>query len=196
MFIKYIWAIIIMILLCVPAQGAVDEWENALVIYESGDYKAAFEKMKALAEKGSNPAQFTLGVMYENGQGVARDYKEAVKWYRSAADKGYAEAQFNLGGMYLKGIGVLQDNREAAKWLKMAAEQGHDKAQNNLGGMYFQGKGVIQDLVQAHMWANLAVINGNGNAVKGRETIEAQMSPDQITEANRLANEWMEKHKK
>lgn len=193
---KYITAAIIMVLLCVPAQGFADEWENALGVYESGDYKTAYEKMKNLAEKGSSPAQFILGVMYENGQGVARDYKNAAKWYRIAADKGYAEAQFNLGGMYLKGIGVLQDSREAMKWLKMAAEQGHDKAQNNLGGMYFQGKGVIRDIVQAHMWANLAVINGNGNAVKGRETIEAQMSPDQIAEANRLANEWLEKHKK
>lgn len=180
----------------VSAQVFADDWDDALVIYESGNYKSAHEKMKILAEKGNNPAQFTLGVMYENGQGVARDYKEAVKWYKVAADKGYAEAQFNLGGMYFKGNGVLPDNRAAAKWYLLAAEQGHNKAQNNLGGMFFQGKGVIIDYVQAHMWANLAVINGNANAVKSRETVESRMTSEQIAEANRRANEWLEKHKK
>ena len=193
---KFILMTVIWILLCPVTQVFAGDWDDALAFYESGDYKTAHEKMKVLADRGNSPAQFTLGVMYENGQGVSRDFMESAKWYKSAADKGFAEAQYNLGGMYLKGKGVLQDNREAMKWYRLAAEQGHNMAQNNLGGMYFEGKGAIQDLVQAHFWANLAVINGNANALKGREMIEARMTPEQISEANRLANEWLEKHKK
>ena len=34
-------------------------------------------------------AQYNLGYMYHNGQGVPQDYAEAVKWYRKAADQGY-----------------------------------------------------------------------------------------------------------
>ena len=30
------------------------------------------------------PAQFTLGLMFEKGQGVAKDEAEAAKWYRKA----------------------------------------------------------------------------------------------------------------
>ena len=41
------------------------------------------------AEQGYDIAQYNLGVMYENGQGVPQDYKEAVKWYRLAAEQGY-----------------------------------------------------------------------------------------------------------
>ena len=32
------------------------------------------------AEQGSAVAQFNLGTMYDNGEGVIQDYKEAVKW--------------------------------------------------------------------------------------------------------------------
>ena len=37
-----------------------------------------------------------LGVLYENGQGVAQDYAKAREWYEKAADKGEADAKANL----------------------------------------------------------------------------------------------------
>ena len=68
-----------------------------------------FKSGLPLAEAGYDVAQFNLGVMYDNGQGVLQDYKEAVKWYRLAAEQGYADAQYNLGVMYDNGEGVPQD---------------------------------------------------------------------------------------
>ena len=58
------------------------------------------------ADQGIAEAQFNLGVMYRDGQGVTQDYAEAVKWFRKAADQGNADAQFNLGVMYRNGEGV------------------------------------------------------------------------------------------
>ena len=37
-----------------------------------------------------------MGVMFENGLGVALDYAEAVRWYRLAAAQGDADAIANL----------------------------------------------------------------------------------------------------
>ena len=45
-------------------------------------------------------AQYDLGGMYYNGQGVAKNYAEAMKWFRKAADQGSANAQYGLGVMY------------------------------------------------------------------------------------------------
>ena len=45
-----------------------------------------------LAEEGNAPAQYLLGGMYYNGQGVPQDYQLAVKWYRKAAEQGEADA--------------------------------------------------------------------------------------------------------
>jgi TPR repeat protein len=83
------------------------------------------------AEQGRAFAQYYLGLMYDDGEGVAEDNVEAVKWYRKAAEQGYSFAQFKLGQMYAMGKGVAQDYVEAVKWYRNAAEQGHWDAQKN-----------------------------------------------------------------
>ena len=45
------------------------------------------------AEQGYADAQFSLGVAYDNGQGVPQDNDEAVKWYRKAVEQGDANAE-------------------------------------------------------------------------------------------------------
>ena len=89
------------------------------------------------AEQGHANAQFNLGLMYSNGEGVPEDDAEAVKWYRKAAEQGYANAQFNLGLMYLNGEGVPEDNVFAYMWFNLAAAQGDEDAK--------KGKGMISE---------------------------------------------------
>jgi uncharacterized protein len=93
--------------------------------YENGDYATALKEWRPFAEQGDAFAQFNLGWMYKNGEGVPQDYQEAAKWYRLAAEQGYAKAQYNLALRYDNGEGVPQDYQEAAKWYRLAAEQGH-----------------------------------------------------------------------
>ncbi len=76
------------------------------------------------ADQGDTDAQYNLGFMYGEGQGVAVDHAEAAKWYRKAADQGHANAQFNLGGMYVNGQGVRLDYIQAHMWWTLAASQG------------------------------------------------------------------------
>jgi TPR repeat protein len=47
--------------------------------YQNKDYATAFKERKPLAEQGDSSAQYNLGVMYDNGQGVIQDYRAAVK---------------------------------------------------------------------------------------------------------------------
>ena len=103
--------------------------------YNRGDYATAFKEFKSLADQGDAKAQYDLGLMYGNGQGVAKNYAEAVKWYRKAAEQGDADAQSNLGFLYANGLGVPKDNTEAMKWWSKAAAQGNANAQNNLSIM-------------------------------------------------------------
>jgi len=146
-----------------------------------------FEEAKRLAEDGDAEAQFNLGVMYDDGEGVPQDYKEAFKWYTKSAEQGVAEAQHNLGWMYDKGEGVPQDQKEAVKWYRKAAEQGLAKAQHNLGCMYDNGKGVPKDLVQAYAWYNVAQANGWELANLLRDELE--LTPDQVAKAQALSTE-------
>jgi len=59
--------------------------EDANAAYQSGDYTKAADILRRLAEQSSAQAQYNLGVMYRNGQGVQQDYTEALKWYRKSA---------------------------------------------------------------------------------------------------------------
>jgi TPR repeat protein len=75
-------------------------------------------------EQRDAKAQYNLGAMYNNGEGVPEDDAEAVKWYRLAAEQGLASAQSRLGLMYDNGEGVSEDDAEAVKWYRLAAGQG------------------------------------------------------------------------
>ena len=77
------------------------------------------------ADQGAAAAQFNLGVMYGNGEGVLKDDAEAVRWYRLAADQGDAGAQFILGFKYANGEGVLKDSVLAHMWCNIAGANGH-----------------------------------------------------------------------
>ena len=65
-----------------------------------------------------------------------------------------------------------------------------------MGVMYAKGEGVLQDYALANMWFNLSGSNGYRDALKNRDIMEKRMTPSQIAEAQRLAREWMESHRK
>ena len=67
--------------------------------YNRGDYALALREFTPLAEQGDADAQFNLGLMYRNGEGVQQDHKESAKWFRRAAEQGHAGAQSRLGFM-------------------------------------------------------------------------------------------------
>lgn len=81
------------------------------------------EEIRARAQAGEADAQYSLGLRYDNGQGVAQDFTEAVRWYRLAAEQGNPAAQYNLGAMYSNGQGVPRDVVEAYKWRSLAASR-------------------------------------------------------------------------
>lgn len=82
------------------------------------------------------------------------------------------------------------DYAQALKSTRLVADQGFAFGQYQLGTMYAKGQGVPQNFVLAHMWLNLAAAQGYADAVSYRERVAAQMTPDQIAEAQRLAREW------
>lgn len=120
-----------------------------------------FEDTLKKAEQGNDKAQYSLGLMYAKGQGVAQDYKQATYWFTKAAELGGVAAQYILGLMYANGHGVAQDYKQAFYWYIKAAGQGDASAQFNLGFMYANGEGVAQDYKQAIYWWQKAAEQGD-----------------------------------
>ncbi len=119
---------------------------------------------------------------------------KSPKSLRERAERGDAVAQFLLGVRYDLGQGVVQDVAEAAHWYRKAAAQGYAPAQVALGLMYALGGGITQDYVEAHLWINLAASHASGSRQKRytdlREAFAGVMTPAQIAEAQRRAEDW------
>lgn len=164
-------------------------FEDATDANQRGDHATAFKIMQPLAAQGDAYAQYALGAMYLRGHEVPQDSREAVKWFHLAATQGHAGAQNNLGMMHLQGHGVPQDFAEAIKWFRLAAAQGDADAQASLGVLYLIGYGVEQDIVRAYMWFNLGAMAGNRDSVKNCDVVARRMTPAQVTEAQRLAQQ-------
>lgn len=124
------------LLAALPVQAGLDEGMNA---YSSGDYETAAREFKALAKQGDKEAQYLLGLLYEEGQGVDRDDQEAAYWLARSADQGFADAFFALGQMFANRKGERQDRMAAHHWFSLAKQYGHrlgeEEMQRNLKAM-------------------------------------------------------------
>ena len=125
---KHALAALVMGLSLVMGSGIVWAADKGLEAAQKGDFATALREWRPLAEQGDAGAQYNLGVMYRQGQGVPQDYKTAVKWYTLAAEQAIANAQFNLGVMYNNGQGVPQDYIRAHMWWNLAASSGYKDA--------------------------------------------------------------------
>jgi len=141
------------------ATPAWADFQSGMDEHNRGDFKTALHEWQPLAEQGDARAQFSFGLLYENGDGIPRDYAKARQWYEKAAAQGDAKAQLYLG---------LQSSF---------------------------GQGVPMDVVEAYMWYSLAAGNGNPHAPGYRADLSRQMTPAQITEAQKRAREWKPKGK-
>ena len=125
--------------------ATAQDYDKGVAAYNAGDYQTALIYFKDIADgppyeydDGSiklpgftrvyvylrGPAEFYLGLMYQEGQGVLQNYVEAFRLYHLVAEQGdasSAEAQYRLGSMYQNGQGVTQNNVLAHMWYSIAA---------------------------------------------------------------------------
>lgn len=164
------------------------------------------------AEAGSAVAQYTLGEVYTEGNGVPQNASKALNWYRKAAEQGAPDAQKKIGYLYEFGSpvsGVQEDKAEAAIWFRKALEGyldrarlGDANAQYELGAAYYYGNGVPKDYVKAYVWCNLAAAlgeaalgDGGWGKVRHKEVLRLkrnsreELTDEQTKEAQVLSTE-------
>jgi hypothetical protein len=95
-------------------------FHDGLLAYHRGDHTVAMEIWRPLAESGDASAQYMVGYLYAQGDGVVLNSRTAAKWYHKAADQGDPDAQLNLGLMYVNGVGVKKSYVTSYKWFALA----------------------------------------------------------------------------
>jgi TPR repeat protein len=108
----------------------------------SKDALEAARLLTRAAEAGHSPSMVDLGLLFNNGQGVAVDFNKAAMWYKRAADLGNSYGMVNLGFLQQQGKGVQQDDVAAVNLYRKAANLGNPLGIHNLAAMYDTGRGI------------------------------------------------------
>lgn len=64
---------------------------------------------KIAAENDHAPVQYTLGLLYHEGNVIPQDYAKALTWFKRAVDRDKTGGTCSdIGHMYEKGLGLLE----------------------------------------------------------------------------------------
>ena len=151
------------------SQGIIDD----LRVYDRALTTAEVEKLFR-SEKPAFPLRAGNPIIVTNIADV-----------RSKAEAGDAQAQLSLGLKYIQGSdGLDKDPIETEIWWLRAATQGQLMAQMNLGLLYSRGALGEKDPLKAYQWAKLSFTRGNQKAKELVETLEKELTPEQIADVD------------
>jgi serine/threonine-protein kinase len=133
----------------VPELSSAEIEQQAISLYKGSRFAEAAALYDRNCTKGVPEACATLGLMYANGNGVAKDDTRAANFYSKACNGGDAVGCNNLGNNYWYGRGVTQDDTKAASLYLKSCQAGDAAGCSALGNSYWYGRGVVQDDTQA-----------------------------------------------
>jgi hypothetical protein len=158
----------------------VDAFRSGTQALQAGDTTGGITALEYAAANGHAVAQWKLGRMYADGDGVSRNELRAFEYFRDIADahaedapgtlqsRFVANAFVALGGYYLDGVPnspIKADPERAREMFQYAASYFADPdAQYNLGRLYLSGRGSPKDPKQAARWLGLAANKGHHQA--------------------------------
>lgn len=85
------------------ASASAQELRTGLDAVKRGQWELALRTLTPLAEADNADAQYALGTLYANGDGVPVNLARADQLWRQAAEKGHARAREQLA--FLRGLG-------------------------------------------------------------------------------------------
>ena len=180
-----------------PPMTPVEAFRSGAHWLKAGDTVKAVNSLEYAAEKGHALAQWKLGRMYAEGDGVAQNDLKAFEYFRSIANshaddnpdlpqaRFVANAFVALGHYYLEGIPkteIKRDPQRAREMFAYAASYFRDPdAQYYLARLYLNGTGAPQDPRTAARWFGLSAQKGQceAQAMLGAMLFEGDHVPRQ-----------------
>ena len=182
-----------------PAKPAeiLDAFKSGTQAYIAGDHTKGLTALQYAADHGHPVAQWKLGRIYAEGDGVKADPYKAYQYFSALASKNaetspflpqarfVANAFVALGSYHLEGIPnteVKSDPRRAAQLFRYAATYfGDADAQYHLARLYLDGRGAHKDQRTAARWLYSAANKGQyrAQALLGQMMVHGEGVPKQ-----------------
>ncbi|MEM8826148.1 MAG: tetratricopeptide repeat protein [Pseudomonadota bacterium] len=181
-------------------ETAEDLFKSGASAYLQQDFGTALQWFERAADLGHPLAQWKLGRMYQEGDGVGANQEMAFKYYtdvarasgdvapNSATAPFVAHALLTIGTYYLDGIEgtpITKDPARAHKILHYAASYyANAEAQFALGRIYFDGLAGRTNKRWAARWLKLSALKGHhkAQAMLGRMMFMGDGIPQRVSE--------------
>lgn len=145
-------------------KGDVDaKYEFAIYQMKTGRLDSGLASLKESALKNQKNAQYTLGKMFYQGNGVPKNKNNGFNLIKLSAEQEHPEAQYDLAKIYF-----AQSSQEVQKggvhWLNKAVSNQNYKACDDLYKIYNAGILVDQDMKKHLKYLNCSALNDNSDA--------------------------------
>lgn len=87
------------LLFCLSLAAQAADYETGVNAYAKKDYRTAVSNLLPLAASGDSRAQYSAGILYQEGHGVLQDKALAWFWFTKAEQNGHpraVQARFQL----------------------------------------------------------------------------------------------------
>jgi TPR repeat protein len=180
-----------------PAPTPFEAFRSGARALKAGENAKAVTSLEYAADQGHTAAQWKLGRMYAEGEGVKQDDIRAFQYFSRVANahaedspetpqsRYVANAFVALGHYYLGGIpnsAIKADPNRAREMFSYAASYfGDPDAQYNLARMYLDGVAAPKDPRHAARWLGLAANKGQyqAQAMLGHMLFKGEYVPRQ-----------------
>ncbi|WP_289283325.1 MULTISPECIES: SPOR domain-containing protein [unclassified Methylophaga] len=204
------WSIsgVLLLLAFYTGVAFADDVQDGIAAYKNRDFHTAYQAWHKAAEQNIAEAQWMLGIMLLNGQGVKQDNAAAYSWLTLASEKKHKQASIDrlairnrltveelakadmltaaFRDKQTSKTVIKQQKEQAFQWFEKAARKGDAHAQYQLGEMLLSGDGVRQDNVAAYSWFSLASQQNHPQAIVKQAQLKDELSASQIEKANAL----------
>ncbi|WP_317993434.1 tetratricopeptide repeat protein [Bartonella gliris] len=149
--------------------------KRGMSAYKNGQINQAISALRCAANLGHIGANWKLGHIYADGDGVPEDDYKAYTFFSYIVEKGadlgsenesyLSDALVKLAGYIKKGIpqSPVKPNSfyAASLYMQAAVNYGNPIAEYHLGKIFLKGEGREKNLVQAARWFQLSARKGN-----------------------------------
>ncbi|WP_434648850.1 alginate biosynthesis TPR repeat lipoprotein AlgK [Pseudomonas sp. D1-2] len=171
------------------APGYPASWVSlAQLLYdfpELGDVDKMMQYLENGRAADQPRAELLLGKLYYEGKWVPADAKVAEAHFQKAVGREVA-ADYYLGQIYRRGYLGQVYSQKALDHLLKAARNGQNSADYAIAQLFSQGKGTKPNPVNAYVFSQLAKTQNTPQATELAQTLEAQLPPEQLAQAQRL----------
>lgn len=155
------------------------------------DAKRGAELLEQASAAHDSRAMFVLGVLFLEGDVVAKHPHKGRYWLVQAAEAGNDAAMIQLAERLIDGAGLEADQQAGIQWFERAVSTGNTSAMIRLATRFIRGKGLSRDDAKGGSLLARAAEAGDEEAMR-RLGIRLLKGDGVVTDAN-AGLAWLEK---